>query len=256
GNTYNDTARTNFIVNTVPSVISELYESFDGQKFPPDGWTVSSSARIEQWVSTSLARYTGTGSAAYPNLNDRGIGNFYGLELPVLNISSSNKTNLSFRYSYGLYSGSNGDSLQVLISRDCGSTWQKIYDKGGTRLAIVYSSIAFYPLFKGSWKKETLSLSAFPGNVRIRFRNICGYGNNVFLDDVEVRQLTGIEETNLADNFTVYPNPASTSFSISGLPANSEIQLTDLTGKMLINGKTENSLTIIEISKLPTGIYI
>lgn len=256
GNTYNDTAQTNFLVNTVPAMISELFESFDGNIFPPDGWTVSSSALKGDWVSTSLARYSGTGSAVYPNWTDKGIGNYYDLELPVMNIPGSGSTNLSFRYSYGLFSGFNGDSLQILISRDCGLTWQKIYNKGGSRLGTSGSSIAFYPLLKGYWKKETISLSDFPGNLLIRFRNICGYGNNLFLDDVEVKQLTGIRETSLADNFTVYPNPASSNLNISGLPVDTEIQVTDLTGKLLMTEKSANSITSIEIKELRTGIYI
>ena len=254
-NTYNDTARTNFLVNTIPEVTSELYESFDGNLFPPDGWTISSSALKGHWVSTSFAHYTGTGSAVYTNFNDRGIGNFYDLELPALNISGSASSNLSFRYAYGLYPGFYGDSLQVIISQDCGISWQQIFNRGGSRLATCSSSIAFYPLTKSKWRKETISLSGFTGNVLIRFRNICGYGNNIFLDDVEIKQLTGIRETILTDNFMVYPNPASSEIKISGLPANSEIQIIDLSGKLLMTRKTADSLITIDILQLPNGVY-
>jgi Secretion system C-terminal sorting domain len=256
GNTYNDTTKSNFIVNASLSVLSVLYESFDDNAFPPAGWAENSSS-IYQWGKTSLARYSGSGTAAKSNYYDGNIGAFYDLDLPIIHIADGTHPALDFEYAYAMYPGYYGDSLHVYISTDCGATWQTLFYKGAFDLHTASSTYyAFYPQSNAEWKQESFSLAAFPGDALIRFRDVCGFGNNLFLDDVNVSFPTGVTENKSDENFSVYPNPASSDINISGLPVNSEIRIADLTGKLMMTQKTMNSITTIDIQLFPQGVYI
>jgi hypothetical protein len=123
--------------------------------------------------------------------------------------------------------------LQVLVSNDCGATWHKLFNKGGADLPTADTTrLRFYPRGGDDWQHEAYSLAAYPGELQIRFRNVCGFGQNL------------------------YPNPSSTAVNISGLPVNSEIIITDLAGKLLLKENTKSSIATVNIGHLPKGIYI
>jgi D-alanyl-D-alanine carboxypeptidase len=257
GNTYNDASKSNFIANTSQSTVTILSESFDGDVFPPDGWTLSSSSMF-QWGQTPLSSFSGTGSLVRSNYNDGNTGAYYDINLPVIHIAEGTDAILEFLYAYAMYPGGYyGDSLQVYISNDCGETWQTLFNKGGFELHTYgNTNKPFYPQTSDQWKEETFLLDAYTSDVLIRFRAINGYSNNLFIDDISVSFVTSTDENNLAENFKVYPNPATNEFNFSGLPVNSQIQLTDLTGKLLITKKVVENQSKIEIGQLPNGVYI
>ena len=96
-----------------------------------------------------------------------------------------------------------------------------------------------------TWNKTTTSFAIDP--------------NNWLTDSLTslMRQMNlgvaGFENTNIS----IYPNPTSTGWSIAGIPAHSELLLTDVTGKTIYttsNGK-ESKLEI-PASRLSTGLYM
>ena len=133
GYLFNDTLRSNYINNTIPALIGDLSEGFEGVVFPPSGWTMGSSSLLE-WGKTQLASYTGSWSAARGNYNDKTIGARYDIDLPMIHIAEGTHPILQFEYAYAMYPGMHGDSLQVFISADCGVTWQKVYNNGGDQM--------------------------------------------------------------------------------------------------------------------------
>ena len=255
GYTYNDSSTSNFIVNTTAAMFAPLTENFEGTVFPPPGWSINSNS-IYQWGQTSIAPFSGTSSVVKGNYNDGNIGTHYDLDLPMINITGLTDPALGFEYAYTYYPGFY-DSLQVLISSDCGVSWQNLFYKGGNTLRTApVTTDPFYPT-SAQWRHETISLSAYTGEVLIRFRSICGFGNNLFIDEVNIDQSTGIgtiafDETGIS----VYPNPASGNITIDGLPVNSEIQISDISGKIILNEKTGSGITTIDISQFPKGVYL
>ena len=260
GYTFNDTTKSNFIVNSLPSLISELYEGFDSDIFPPAGWAKSSSSTSSpflHWGQTQLARYSGSGSAVKANYIDFNTGAFYDLDLPLIHVAAGTHPIIEFKYAYALYPGFFGDSLQVSISTDCGTTWQNVYNKGGIELQTAPSTVyPFYPQSPAEWKQESVSLAADTGDVLIRFRIVCGYSNNLYLDDVNVHFPVGTVAYNSPEPFSIYPNPASYEIKIFGVPVNTEIMISNLTGQLLLTQKTMNTHTKINIEKLSKGVYI
>jgi CubicO group peptidase (beta-lactamase class C family) len=256
GNNFNDTTKSNFIVNAMPALLSELDEGFEGTVFPPPGWAENSST-IFDWNPTPLAHRSGGRSAVKSNYTDGHIGTSYDLDLPLIHIAGGTHPILEFDYAYAMYPGYYGDSLQVLISTDCGTNWQALFNKGSLDL---YTSPPtndlFYPQSNAEWQHESFSLASYTGDLLIRFRDVCGWGNNLYLDDVKVSFPTGIADKEPNGSFNVYPNPTSDMVNISGLPVNSEIQISDLTGKLFIVQKTGNIPSIIDARNLRQGIYI
>lgn len=255
GYTFNDTTESNCIVTYSTTAMDTLSEGFNGLVFPPAGWT-ENNLSVNPWGRTTLVKYSGSSSVVRANYMDPDVGNFYDLDLPLIHIANGTNPILNFEYAYALNPNNYGDSLKVFISSDCGATWQSLFNKGGASLQTVAGiNSDFLPQSSTDWKQEFISLSAFTGDVLIRFRSINGNSNNLYLDNVKVGFATGIEEISSSQKFSVYPNPSSSEINIYGLPVNSEIQITDLTGKLLMTEKTANSLTSLEIQQLSQGVY-
>ena len=258
---YNDTLLSNFVINSSPPAMSELYESFEGPVFPPAGWTINSSS-IFNWGQTQLGSYDGIKSAVKANFNDTNIGTAYDLEMPMLNISGEYNTDFSFQYAYARYPDYT-DSLQVAVSQDCGATWQNLFNEGGDDLATSNDTIwNFYP-YTDDWRFVHFSLSPFEGNLLIRFRLICGYSNNLYLDDVNIDMLTSTKETAFVAMSNVFPNPftGSTTFTYSLTePSQVSLRIYDGFGRQVaepVNSFEQNGEHKItwNAENLPAGIY-
>jgi len=67
----------------------------------------------------------------------------------------------------------------------------------------------------------------------------------------------GVEETNIAEAFTVYPNPASNGFSIKMETTEKLIYAVfDVTGKQVLTGSVNSTLTFVNTAALADGLYI
>jgi len=172
-------------------------ESFEGT-FPPSGWQVISSDApavawstngIKQWEKrTAAGSGAGTAAAAINIYNyNTGIGSKDHLVMPVLNLSPLNAASLTFKVAHKYYGAGSEDSLAVLISTNCGSTFTQLYKKGGAGLATGNSTTNFTPTVANDWRLETIDLSAYVGQVvQLRFRTTNDYGNNLYIDDVNI----------------------------------------------------------------------
>lgn len=254
GYNYNDTAVSSFIVNASAQATAPLAESFDGPVFPPPGWSQNSSA-VYCWGRTTLASFSGTGSAVRPNYWD-GMEGTWDLNLPLIDIGDLRNTSLGFTYAYAPYPGYS-DSLVVAISDDCGATWHMLFGKVGYGLATASATTElFYPHNSSQWKSEVFSLSEFTGNVLIRFHVVNGNGNNLYLDNVNLTFPAGTPDKRPPEEYLVFPVPASSEINITGLPLHTEVRITDLTGKLMMKQETVNSNMILDIRKFSRGVYI
>ena len=96
---------------------------------------------------------------------------------------------LNFDVAYREYSSGNKDSLKVQLSSDCGVSYQTIYQKTGSDLANGVSVPSRWePSNSTDWRTESIDLSTFVGGiVRIRFVNVCDYGQNLYLDNINIQ---------------------------------------------------------------------
>lgn len=111
---------------------------------------------------------------------------------PVFDLSQESQSYLSFNVAYALYSRNVTDKLDIYVTTDCSETIENatlIYSKSGEALASApISTKPFVPASNDDWRNEFLDLSAFAGSstVQLLFVGTNHFGNNLYLDDIEV----------------------------------------------------------------------
>lgn len=136
--------------------------------------------------------------------------------------------------------GAENDRLQIQASKDCGDTWTNLFNKAGSALKTLAASQAFFvPQTAAQWKKDSASLGAFVGEpeVLIRFRATSAYGNNLWLDNINiVTNTVGTIDPTLDAATSITPNPTTDNIMVElNLPEamNLTISITDVAGKTI-----------------------
>lgn len=194
GATYSK-SKTNYItVNTNTTVSLPISEGFVSTTFPPTGWTIYNTNSSSTWARTTSAGYTPTAgnSARFANytIND---ATYDELRLPKADIAAYSSATLTFDVAYAPYDATNFDGLEVLVSTDCGGTFTTVYSKSGTTLATAIATTSAFTPTAAQWRSETVDLTPYVGNssVWIAFRNLAGYGNNLYVDNINVSGVSG-----------------------------------------------------------------
>ena len=162
------------------------------------GWTAVNPDNSTTWSLYNVGTTSSPNWTAYvDNFNYNAAGQRDGLVSPAINLSGLSSATLSFSYAYRRYDALNQDSLAVFISTNCGTSWTRIasYKENGSGNFATGpdQSTAFFPTSSSGWcgsspSCPTINLNAYIGNpnVRIKFENINGWGNNLFLDNIVV----------------------------------------------------------------------
>ena len=127
-------------------------------------------------------------------------GNYADLVFAKIDFSASTGNGISYSYAHAQSAGFDNNRLQILVSTDCGATWNLEKQLMGTALAttnpVAISSGNFYPT-ANDWATDYIDLSAYDGNaeVMISFKGICAGGNNLYIDDIDIRSMpSGVDE--------------------------------------------------------------
>ncbi|MBO7491806.1 MAG: T9SS type A sorting domain-containing protein [Bacteroidales bacterium] len=176
------------------------------------------------------------------------------LYLPYEDISGMTTPVLKFDVAYRRYSSSSAERMRVLYSTDCGATWTSLYNKSGAALASVSSVLttSFTPT-DNQWRTDAIDLSSITNkqNVIIKFEFKSTYGNNVWLDNVQLMDGTGIAENE--SEFNIYPNPAQNVLNIATDEMIKSVEIYNLQGQLV---QVENgNVNSINVSNLATGNY-
>lgn len=198
GTTYPKTKTNYILVNTNTTVSLPISEGFVSTTFPPTGWTIvnTNNATLPgTWARTTAAGLAPTAgnSVRFANftIND---ATYDELRLPKADIAAYSSAQLTFDVAYAPYDATNFDGLEVLVSTDCGGTFTSVYSKSGTTLSTANATTnAFTPTTAAQWRSETVDLTPYVGNssVWIAFRNLAGYGNNLYVDNINVTGISG-----------------------------------------------------------------
>jgi PKD repeat protein len=241
----------------------ETYNPQNNAKF-----TLTSSAGNNSSKSVKLANYGQSGA----NLDEL-IAN------PV-NLSSITTTagvTLSFRYSYKKRSSTNTEKLYVLLSGNCGETWEIRKTIQGNTLSSLVSSTAWTPTLPEHWTTVHLTnvISTYWNeNFRYKFRFEGEGGNNLYLDNINIyaatpseelvgEQISSISEETDNLSLTLYPNPVEKELAIEynlDSPSKTTIQVIDVLGKIHntveIQSNSGNNLVFIPTENYASGIYL
>ena len=198
----------------------------------------------------------------FNNFDQDGQGRKDDLQFPFQFSNPANPV-LRFDVAYARYSGAYRDSLEVLVSSDCGATWTVEYEKTGTDLATAPDqTTAFFPAAT-QWRTDSIDLTGYAGQnqLLIRFRATGRYGNNLFLDNIQLNQLvTNVGAQMAGKTANVFPNPVNREDNLwISLPTEEKymIRLIDLQGKTILSKEQEHSGYLsLHPYRLTAGVYL
>ncbi len=169
-----------------------ISEGFVNATFPPAGWSINNGGSAVTWVrnATQGNAPTAGNSAVIDNFSTdfRGVND--DLIMPKSDLTGLVSAQLQFDVAYARYDATFNDQLDVLVSTDCGQSYVTVYSKASNVLATDPDQTTQYTN-PATWRTETIDMTPYIGNnsVDIIFRNISGYGQNLYLDNIN---LTGV----------------------------------------------------------------
>jgi hypothetical protein len=186
------------------------------------------------------------------------------------NLSGLNDASLNFKVAHKRYSTQYTDGLRVEVSSDCGATWTEVFFKQGDALATGAATTSAFTPGANDWRTECVDLASYAGSDKlfVRFTGINGYGNNIYVDDINVSDAECIvnisENTGDNTNMVIYPNPANdianVNFSIAE-NADVVIEVVSLVGQKVVsvnkgNLAAGNYIHQLDVQNLNAGIYL
>ncbi|MFN7015269.1 MAG: hypothetical protein ACK4ON_13470, partial [Bacteroidia bacterium] len=214
----NDTATVSFTIINSTSLNLPIVEDFQTTPFPSANWNLVNPDNNITWARFTSAGGFGQSSASMriDNFNYNATGQRDYLETPNIDLSSiTDSVFLVFDVAYARYSAANHDSLIVSVSTDCGGTWTRLYAKGNQILSTnggTNVTSAFVPN-ASQWRKDTVALHTYLGqpNVKVRFENYCGYGNNLYIDNINITTIAATAAVSISGT----PNPSCVGQSVT-----------------------------------------
>ncbi len=263
----NDTAKAAFAIGTTPAV-APLVEGFEAGS--PSGWLIDNQDNGYTWTVASV----GSGSTKSYKMDyyNSAAGQVDNLYVPRVNLTGYNNAKIKFDRAHAQYpfSGTSfsNDQLDIEVSTNCGTSWQTIWSKSGSTLKTADTTKNAYSPTANDWKADSASLTSVAnmGDVLIRFKASSDYGNNLFIDNINIYQygavVSGIEEV-AAQLTSVYPNPATDVLNAQiALTSTSEVSLEvfNTMGQKLIGMSSEMNSGLnpvsINTSQLAQGSYV
>src|SRR5690606_31605293 len=112
---------------------------------------------------------------------------------PIINLADVPNAQLKFELAYAAYPNTDfQESLLVAVSTDCGNTFELLdapyYKTGQSLQTAELTSDEFFPNSEQQFRTELVNLSRYAelGEIRIAFVAVNGFGNNLFIKDVEI----------------------------------------------------------------------
>ena len=192
------------------------------------------------------------------------------LRLPQVTIADADSAFLSFQVAAAVKTNTgtmlnSWDTLQVLVSTNCGASFTSLYKKWGssliTRTGITTPS--FVPT-ASEWRKDSVNLTPYinKGPVMIAFANSTGNENNVYIDDINLNKkgtLSGLSE----QGYLTTPNPSNGPITVkfSTSPVNLKgISLYNSTGQKIaekiIGNNTPATVYQFNLNRYASGVYV
>jgi len=169
----------------------------------------------QTWIRKSGAGYKGSSYSLYHNNYVYSAGEVNYVLLPTLTMPAGTKT-MDFYYAYAQYSNEN-DKLEVVYSTDCGTTWTTVWSAQGSTLSThAVTTAAFVPTSDADWKLKSVNLNSVPNGAMLAFRATSDYGNNLYIDNINVMAnvAAGVGNVITGASVSLYPNPAKESATL------------------------------------------
>ncbi len=262
-------------INSAVQVSGTYNESFEAIALP-NNWTVlNSSTPSSLWTITNVSGSDGTQSL-FVNAESANGGSEEILQTPSYDFLNNQGSTFSFKYAYARQSSTHNDVFKVQASKDCGGTWTDIYVPNMLTLANGsggISSTLFVPT-NLQWKYYDITQQSayFPvflneSNVIFRFyfkEDVVGFGNRIYLDEINFNSPVGINEFTKSIALNVYPIPTKSSLEVNftlSKSAKVNYYITNIAGIKLIESNEMlynegfNKVLINNLNQFSSGVY-
>ena len=166
-----------------------------------NGWTIENPGGGATWTALNVpsSRF-GNVAMVMDNFNTNAVGTRDALVSPTLDFSGRTFINLDIDYAYARFNNQFRDSLVVYVSTNNGGSYTRVFaatENGNGNFATrPDQGSSFVPQDETEWCFGTtygpgclsLDISAFAGSnqAKIKIENVNGYGNNMYIDNVQV----------------------------------------------------------------------
>ncbi|MCH6235114.1 M43 family zinc metalloprotease [Cognataquiflexum rubidum] len=157
-------------------------------------WVINNPDNLATWEKTQVVLDGQSQDALFiRNYEYEAFGELDYFISPGLDLSTYQNAQLTFNMAYGPFNNNSfGDYLLVAVSTDCGNTFDIIeapYEKDYVFLRTSTPTLdEFIPTSASQFRREIVNLSEYSGleNVRIAFIARNGFGNNLYIKDIEI----------------------------------------------------------------------
>lgn len=266
--------QTNYV--TIGSEAGYFDDNFESGAFTQGSWRVENPDNSNTW---EIFYISGNGGSVAAGVNFRDYFSIMQRDRLIskpFDLTNYNDANLSFDHAYAQNASYTQvtDSLIVLVSADCGETWERIAafgeDGSGNFATHQPAEEVFWPEEAEDWcgngwgsNCNSIDLSAWAGmnDVRIAFETVSFYGNPLIIDNIIISQFVGEAELdNPIYQVEVFPNPAKDVIHVN-LNADLQqekihIQLFDAQGRLMYDTFSVGDLQLNRAENWKAGLYL
>ncbi len=249
----------------------QFTEHFESPTFAATGWEVVNNQGSTTWTLTETKGKFGPTRAAFMNFYHYTVmGARDQLISPLLSFQGFDNVFMTFDYAYAQRYNQK-DSLIVKISTDCGETWTRVYANGPDGNGIFETAppttAPFEPQGAEDWcgggygaQCPVIDLSnwANQADIKIAFETFNQYGNNLYIDNIEISNALGIlKEKKDAKLFGLFPNPAQKEVTVIlyEKEKNASLKIGNTEGKTVLNQPVHQGKNKVQLTNVPAGIY-
>ena len=263
---FNDSKVTPLLIAAAP-IATPIIQGFTTGAFPPAGWARYNPDASYTWTRVA-AGATGTNGSAKIDYYNSTPGQIDELFLPPFSLAGANNAYLTFYVAKVRYSAAYSDELDFNATTDCGTTWNMLWgktDDTGLTTNLTANTNAWTPVSGSTtdWRQETVDLSSLLGqtNIIAKFTAISGYGNNGYIDDINITQNVGVGENSVTETISVFPIPSAGNVSLTLDKLNAStftVVITDLAGKTISRQEnvTNTGTLTVDLSSFENGSYL
>ena len=266
-----------FVSSAEPAFASPILESIEDINFPEvdadenQNWTISAPGNDDSWERTTAAASAGSASLRIKSNDFTDNAGKHILYSPNIDFSEVNTpAKIKFKVAYAKRNPGSDDRLEVSLSRNCGSSWARRFNKTSDDLATVSGNQIFDFIPSGDeWEEYEINVNSWVGdeNVKVKFEFSGDNGNYLYIDEILFPgEGLSVDENPLENmDMNIYPNPSDGNATLEfALNNNTDIQIRvqNIVGKEIasINQNFETGNHSIQLNdlcgKLESGIYL
>ncbi len=262
------------VTSATASSVAPVVEGFESIALPgtTDWFIDNENVSSNFFETTNVTSFSGSKCVRLQNYSGNVSGTKDAFITPSFSLVNTTASKAFFRVAYANRATGSGDVLKGFVSTDCGASWVQRYIKSASQLTTQPTIAAnnFIPpsgsLDTTKWRQDMINLGSFSNqpNVRIKFEFTFDTGNNLYIDDINISGVVGLEDNPLDETDVVLvPNPANDRtklyFSVVK-PCDVKVFVFDLLGQTLqqvnVFGSTTGVHSVLLDSKYARGVYL